>query len=74
MLFRSVLWGGRLQAGQTVEVPDDRFIHLFVARGGASLDGAGDLAEADAVRLTGAGSRRLTADVEGAEVLIWAMS
>ena len=70
----AVLWGGRLQAGQTVEVPDDRFVHLFVARGGASLDGAGYLAEADAVRLTGAGSRSLTADVEGAEVLIWAMS
>lgn len=70
----AVLWGGRLQAGESVVVPDDRFVHLFVARGGAELEGSGMLSEADAARMTGAGSRTLTADVEGAEVLIWAMS
>ena len=70
----AVLLGGRLQAGETVEIPDERFVHVFVARGGADMDGVGLLAEADAARLTAAGARTMTADVEGAEVLIWAMS
>jgi redox-sensitive bicupin YhaK (pirin superfamily) len=68
----AVLWGGRLTAGETVVVPDDRFVHLYVARGGAELDGAGPLTTGDAVRLTGAGSPALTAGPDGAEVLIWA--
>jgi redox-sensitive bicupin YhaK (pirin superfamily) len=68
----AVLWGGRLHAGETVAVPDDRHVHLYVARGTAELDGAGALATGDAVRLTGAGSPGLTAGSDGAEVLIWA--
>jgi len=68
----AVLWGGRLKADETVSVPDDRHVHLFVAVGDADLEGAGRLLEGDAVRLTGAGSPRLTAGPEGAEVLIWA--
>jgi redox-sensitive bicupin YhaK (pirin superfamily) len=68
----AVLWGGRLRADETVTVPDDRHVHLFVAVGEADLEGAGRLLEGDAVRLTGAGSPRLTAGPEGAEVLIWA--
>ena len=67
----AVLWGGRLKPGETVSVPDGRNAHLFVAVGEAVLEGAGDLAEGDAVRLTGAGSPKLTAGPEGAEVLIW---
>jgi redox-sensitive bicupin YhaK (pirin superfamily) len=68
----AVLWGGRLRPGETVAVPDGRFVHVFVARGAAELEGAGHLDEGDAVRLTSAGSPRLTADpTEGAEVLIW---
>ncbi|MEA2642686.1 MAG: quercetin 2,3-dioxygenase [Chloroflexota bacterium] len=68
----AVLWGGRLQPGETVQVPDGRFAHVFVARGAAELEGAGRLEEGDAVRLTAAGSLRLTADpAVGAEVLIW---
>ncbi len=68
----AVLWGGRLKGDETVQVPDDRHVHLFVAVGDADLEGAGRLLEGDAVRLTGAGSPRLTAGPEGAEVLIWA--
>jgi len=67
----AVLWGGRLQPGETVSVPDGRHAHLFVAAGDAALEGAGDLAEGDAVRLAGAGSPKLTAGATGAEVLIW---
>ena len=68
----AVLWGGRLSSRETVDVPDDRHVHLFVARGTAELEGAGALSTGDAVRLTGAGSPQLTAGPEGAEVLIWA--
>jgi redox-sensitive bicupin YhaK (pirin superfamily) len=68
----AVLWGGRLKPGETVRVPDAAHTHLFVAVGSAVLDGAGWLAEGDAVRLTGAGDPGLTAGEHGAEVLIWA--
>ncbi|MEY2433052.1 MAG: quercetin 2,3-dioxygenase [Acidimicrobiaceae bacterium] len=67
----AVLWGGRLKPGETVAVPDARYAHLFVAVGDADLEGAGDLAEGDAARLVAAGSPKLTAGPEGAEVLIW---
>jgi redox-sensitive bicupin YhaK (pirin superfamily) len=67
----AVLWGGRLAAGEAVSVPDGPHAHLFVATGSATLEGAGDLAQGDAVRLTGAGDPRLVAGPEGAEVLIW---
>ena len=71
----AVLWGGRLKPGGTVNVPDAKFVHLYVAKGTAQLEGAGTLAAGDAVRLTAAGSPRLTADaVAGAEVLIWEMN
>jgi hypothetical protein len=52
-------------------VPDAPHVHVFVAIGGAALDGAGDLGAGDAARLTDAGAPRLTAGPDGAEVLIW---
>jgi redox-sensitive bicupin YhaK (pirin superfamily) len=67
----AVLWAGRLTPGDTVAVPDNGHVHLFVARGTADLEGAGALAEGDAVRLTGEGAPRLTAGDDSAEVLIW---
>ncbi|TLY15244.1 MAG: pirin family protein [Nitrospirae bacterium] len=71
----AVLWGGRLKPGETVSVPDSKVAHLYVAKGGAELEGAGSLSTGDAVRLTTAGSRRLIADkTNGAEVLIWEMN
>jgi quercetin 2,3-dioxygenase len=68
----AVLWGVRLAAGETATVPDDRHVHVYLARGSAVLEGAGVLATGDAARLTGAGSPMLTAGSDGAEVLIWA--
>jgi hypothetical protein len=53
-------------------VPDAPFVHLFVARGSVHLEGVGELAEGDAVRLTAVGGQRLTA-VDDAEVLVWEM-
>jgi redox-sensitive bicupin YhaK (pirin superfamily) len=62
----------RLQPGQSVELPEAPFQHLFVPRGGVTLEGAGDLAEGDAARLTATGGQRVTA-TEPAEVLVWEM-
>jgi quercetin 2,3-dioxygenase len=69
----AVLWAGRLAPSTTVTVPDAAHVHVFVAVGTATLDGAGELATGDAVRLTAAGARSLTAGPDGAEVLVWEM-
>jgi quercetin 2,3-dioxygenase len=68
----AVLWGGRLQPGETVRLPDARHVHVFVAGGAVDIEGADRLAEGDAARLTGAGRPAVTADAaSGAEVLVW---
>ena len=67
------MWAGRLGAGDAVTVPDAPWVHVFVARGAADLEGAGSLAEGDAARLAGAGTPQLHAGPDGAEVLIWEM-
>lgn len=68
----AVLWGGRLRAGEAIQMPDAPYVHLFIAKGGLDLEGVGALQTGDAVRLTAAGARRLIADSgTGAEVLIW---
>ena len=68
----AVLWGGRLKSGESIQIPDAPYVHLFIAKGSADLEGAGALHRGDAVRLTAAGARRLTADPsKGTEVLIW---
>lgn len=64
----------RLPAGGTITLPTAPYLHLFVATGTATLEGAGDLGTADAVRLTGADGERLTAGPTGAEVLVWEMN
>ena len=73
----AVLWGGRLQPGETVNVPDARHAHVFVAAGRVVMEGAEpvELSAGDAVRLTDAGAPRLVVDDApgGAEVLIWEM-
>lgn len=67
----AVLWGGRLQPGETVTLPDEPHVHVFVATGSGALDGH-DLDAGAAARLTDAGSLELTAGDDGAEVLVWA--
>ena len=47
-------------------------MHVYIATGKATLDGAGSLVAGDAVRLTAAEARSLRASDGGAEVLIWA--
>jgi len=62
----------RLAPGRSALVPDAPFVHIYLARGRAHLEDAGALDAGDAVRLTAAGQRRITA-TEAAEVLVWEM-
>lgn len=68
----AALHASRLAPGESVVLPEAPYLHLFVARGGVELEGAGALAEGDAVRFTATGGQRLTA-TEQAEVLVWEM-
>ena len=67
----ATLWAGRLKAGESVKLPEASHVHLFVAKGSGSLEGAGDFAQGDAARLVRAGSPRWTAGPSGSEVLVW---
>jgi redox-sensitive bicupin YhaK (pirin superfamily) len=68
----AALHAARLQPGGSVELPEAAYLHLFIARGAVHLEGAGPLAEGDAVRLTATGGQRVTAS-EPAEILVWEM-
>ena len=68
----AALHAARLQAGQSVQLPEAPFLHLFVPRGTVTLEGAGTLRPGDAVRFTVTGGQRVTA-AEPAEILVWEM-
>lgn len=68
----AALHAARLAPGQSVQLPEAPFLHLFVPRGTVTLEGAGALAEGDAARLTATGGQRVTA-TEPAEILVWEM-
>lgn len=68
----AALYVARLVTGQSVQLPAAPYVHLFLAGGAATLEGAGPLAAGDAVRLTAMDGPRLTA-VEPTEVLVWEM-
>ncbi|MDF2585867.1 MAG: quercetin 2,3-dioxygenase [Mycobacterium sp.] len=53
-------------------LPQAPYLHLFVPRGAVSLEGAGELLEGDAARLTATGGQRVTA-TEPSEILLWEM-
>lgn len=69
----AALHAARLAPGQGVVLPDAPFVHLYVAKGSVSLEGAGNLNTGDAVRLTGTGPATVTADDANAEILVWEM-
>ena len=69
----AALHAARLDPGRWVVLPDAAYLHMFVAQGTAHLEGAGALAEGDAVRLTGSGGQRVTGTADGAEILVWEM-
>ena len=68
----AALHAARLEAGQSVELPEAPFLHLFVPRGEVALEGAGTLVAGDAVRFTATGGQRVTA-TEPSEILVWEM-
>jgi hypothetical protein len=68
----AALRGARLQPGESVELPQAPYLHLFVPRGEVVLEGAGPLHEGDAVRFTASGGQRVTA-TEPSEILVWEM-
>jgi len=61
----------RMEAGESVSLPDAPYVHLFVARGSVRLaDHDGPLGAGDAVRLTSAGPLEVVAD-EATEIIVW---
>jgi len=68
----AALHAARLRPGQSVELPDAPFLHLFVPRGAVELEGSGPVGTGDAVRFTATGGQRIIA-TEPAEVLVWEM-
>ncbi len=68
----AALHAARLQPGQSVELPEAPYLHLFVPRGAVTLEGAGPLETGDAVRFTATGGQKVTA-TEPAEILVWEM-
>lgn len=66
----ATLYVARLLPARWVLLPDAPALHVHVARGDVVLEPAGELADGDAVRITGGGGQRLTATT-GAEVLVW---
>ncbi|MFW2335545.1 pirin family protein [Ilumatobacter sp.] len=68
----AVLWGGRIAPGRSVDVPVDRHVHLYVARGSGVLEPGGQLGTGDAARLYDPDGSTFTAGPAGAEVSIWA--
>ncbi len=69
---RAAFLVARLAAGGTVQLPEAPYLHVFVARGTATLEGTGILREGDAARITASGGQRVTADAP-AELLVWEM-
>ena len=68
----ATLHAARLDPGRSVTLPDAPYLHLFVARGSVTLEGAGELAAGDAVRFTATGGQRVTATAS-ADMLVWEM-
>jgi quercetin 2,3-dioxygenase len=68
----AALYAARLQPGETVQLPEAPYLHLFVPRGSVALEGAGALETGDAVRFTATGGQRVTA-TEPSEILVWEM-
>ena len=62
----------RLGKGQSVQLQEAPFLHVFVPVGSVEMEGTGELGTGDAVRMTATGGQQLTA-TDDAEVLVWEM-
>ena len=70
---RATLHAAWLGADDAVVLPQAPWLHVYVTRGMADLEGAGLLHDGDEARLTDEGPRRLAGSVPGTEVLVWEM-
>lgn len=68
----ATLHAARVEPTEHVTLPHAAYVHLFVARGSVTLEGAVGLGQGDAVRLTGDGGQRIVATA-AAELLVWEM-
>jgi quercetin 2,3-dioxygenase len=68
----AALYVARLSPGASTVLPEAPYLHLFVANGDVTLEGAGALSAGDAVRFTATGGQRVTA-TQDAEILVWEM-
>jgi quercetin 2,3-dioxygenase len=68
----AVLWGARVSAEATIDLPSDEHVHVFVALGNGSLSDNTSLTTGDSARITGRQSLQFTAGSQGAELLVWA--
>jgi quercetin 2,3-dioxygenase len=63
----------RLDPYDAVQLPVAPYVHVFVALGSVTLEGAGELHEADAARIVAADGQKVTAGAVPAEILVWEM-
>jgi len=68
----AALHGARMQPGDSIDLPEAPYLHLFVPRGEVTLEETGGLREGDAVRFTASGGQRITATAPS-EILVWEM-
>lgn len=67
----AAMYVARLNAGETVTVPDAPFVHVYVAHGAIELgDDSRSLTQGDAARLTDAG-RIVISSTDASEVIVW---
>jgi quercetin 2,3-dioxygenase len=69
----AALFAGRLTSGESVTLSSAPYVHLYVAKGDVTVEGAGGLSTGDAARITAAEGQRVTAGPIGAEILVWEM-
>ena len=68
----AALHAARLQPGQSVELPEAPYLHLFVPRGAVTLEGAGPLGDRRR-RAVHRDRRPAVTATEPAEILVWEM-
>ena len=70
---QAALHVAQLGPDDAVVLPQAPWLHVYVTRGTADLEGSGPLHEGDEARATDEGQRRLTGTAPGTEVLVWEM-
>ena len=69
----STMWVTQLAPGVARLLPEDDHLHVYVAAGGAQLEGVGDLETGDSVRISGRAPLKISG-TSTAEILAWTMT